>query len=303
MWAAAAGKRGVLHVALSQERNAVLYLSVPCAQILIKHKSTDLEHVMTKQQPVKNTEQTAVSMKRHTEEGKGVPWAWERTVHKFVILAAGPSQDREEAGDYVMLMKEKKDKETKSNDTAARMVWHDLLKNQNNEIMKMWPEPLISSTSLCCPQLDINTQTNTHTKRCTLFSLVQIPENKPINKIRSAQHHLLFQPLCWCVGIVNRIQARLYPPAGPKVGQFPRSLSLPASQELRGVSCNAKTWLSKGTQEVPPPHWAFKLILSSYSPAAEKETWKAWSSMKSKAGFTDTAAPIALKALIPCNLP
>lgn len=73
MGAAAAGKREVLHVALSQERNAVLYLSVPCAQILIKHKSTDLEHVMTKQQPVKNTEQTAVSMKRHTEGGKGAP--------------------------------------------------------------------------------------------------------------------------------------------------------------------------------------------------------------------------------------
>lgn len=43
------GQLRVLHDALSQERIAVLYLSVPCAHILIKHKSTDLEHVMTEQ--------------------------------------------------------------------------------------------------------------------------------------------------------------------------------------------------------------------------------------------------------------
>lgn len=74
------GRRGVggscgheraLHVALSQERIAVLYLSVPCAHILIKHISTDLEHVMTEQQPVNNTEQTAISMRRHTKTGRG----------------------------------------------------------------------------------------------------------------------------------------------------------------------------------------------------------------------------------------
>lgn len=38
----------VLNVLLSQERISMLYLSVPWAHILIKHKSTDLEHVMTK---------------------------------------------------------------------------------------------------------------------------------------------------------------------------------------------------------------------------------------------------------------
>lgn len=32
------------------ERVAVFYLSVPCAHILKKHKSTDLERVMTEQQ-------------------------------------------------------------------------------------------------------------------------------------------------------------------------------------------------------------------------------------------------------------
>lgn len=41
---------------LSLDRFAVLYLSVPCAHIVIKHKSTDLEHGMTEQQPVNNTE-------------------------------------------------------------------------------------------------------------------------------------------------------------------------------------------------------------------------------------------------------
>lgn len=62
-----AGER-VLHVLLSQERVAVLYLSVPCEHILIKHKSTDLEHVMTEQQAVSNTKQTAIL---YTETGEG----------------------------------------------------------------------------------------------------------------------------------------------------------------------------------------------------------------------------------------
>lgn len=63
--------REILQVALSQGRIAVLYLSVPCAHIVIKHKSTDLEHVMTEQQPVNNKEQTATSMRRHSQRGRG----------------------------------------------------------------------------------------------------------------------------------------------------------------------------------------------------------------------------------------
>lgn len=62
----------MLQVELSQGQVGIaeLYLSVPCAHILIKHKSTDLEHVMTEQQPVNNTEETAISMKRQTQTGK-----------------------------------------------------------------------------------------------------------------------------------------------------------------------------------------------------------------------------------------
>lgn len=50
-----------------QERVAVLYLSVPCEHILKKHKSTDLEHVMTKQ-PVNSKAHIATSLK--TDEDK-----------------------------------------------------------------------------------------------------------------------------------------------------------------------------------------------------------------------------------------
>lgn len=63
--------REILQIVLSQERTAVLYLSVPCAHIVIKHKSTDLEHVMTEQQPVNNKEQTATSMRRHSQRCRG----------------------------------------------------------------------------------------------------------------------------------------------------------------------------------------------------------------------------------------
>lgn len=56
---------------LSQKRFAVLYLSLPCAHIVIKHKSTDLEHVMIEQQPVNNTELTALHMRTRTQMGRG----------------------------------------------------------------------------------------------------------------------------------------------------------------------------------------------------------------------------------------
>lgn len=55
---------------LSQGRFAMLYLSVPCAHI-IKHKSTDLEHGMTEQQPVNNREQMSLRMSRHRKTGRG----------------------------------------------------------------------------------------------------------------------------------------------------------------------------------------------------------------------------------------
>lgn len=48
----------------------MLYLSVLCAHIVIKHKSTDLEHVMTEQQPANNTELKALHMRRRTEMGR-----------------------------------------------------------------------------------------------------------------------------------------------------------------------------------------------------------------------------------------
>lgn len=44
---------------VKQARFAVLYLSVPCAHIVIKHKSTDLKHGMTEQERVNNTEKMA----------------------------------------------------------------------------------------------------------------------------------------------------------------------------------------------------------------------------------------------------
>lgn len=43
------------------QENVPVYLSVPCAHILIKHKSTDLEHVTTKRHPVNNRVQTTMN--------------------------------------------------------------------------------------------------------------------------------------------------------------------------------------------------------------------------------------------------
>lgn len=97
----------------------MLYLSVPCAHILIKHKSTDLEHVMTEQQPVNNTEQTAISMRRHTETGRGntTQYPEHENFEKVLLwLRAEISQDMEgesqrDAGERAVLKTERKPKQ------------------------------------------------------------------------------------------------------------------------------------------------------------------------------------------------
>lgn len=49
---------------------------------------------------------------------------------------------------------------------------------------------------------------------------------------------------------------------------------------------NLKTQLSKAAQMVLFPHIALTFILSSYSPAAQREMWHPDSSMKDKARYT-----------------
>lgn len=75
--------RGEFQNVLHQESIDVLYLSIPCAHILIKHKSTDLEHVMTEQKPVNNTGHTAMSMKTQTRRENVTKYPKLETIGQF----------------------------------------------------------------------------------------------------------------------------------------------------------------------------------------------------------------------------
>lgn len=43
--------------------------------------------------------------------------------------------------------------ENQSNDTASWTAWHDLLKDRNYEVVRTWPDSLLSLTSLRCSHL------------------------------------------------------------------------------------------------------------------------------------------------------
>lgn len=173
-------------------------------------------------------------MRRRTQTGRGnrTQYPWEcRFLYVFLWLGAEISQDMErerarETLGNILCWRQKGNirQENQSNDTATWIGWHDLLEDWSNEIVRMWPDSLLSLMSQRCPHL--------HRKRkwttCTGFTLLQTHTNtqKPsawtnkelIKEIRSQHPHLSLQSLCWCARLVKRIQARLYPPAGPKVG-------------------------------------------------------------------------------------
>lgn len=111
--------------------------------------------------------------------------------------------------------------ENQSNDTATWIGWHDLLEDWSNEIVRMWPESLLS-LKLPSPSQKKKMDHLHRLGHTDTFTNAQKPSawtnKRLIKEIRSKHPHLSLQSLCWCARLVNRIQARLYPPAGPKVG-------------------------------------------------------------------------------------